>query len=254
VKGRRRNFGFTLVELPAVSKGERQAFTLVELLVVIGIIAVLIGVLLPSLVRARQSANAVACTSNLRQWGAATELYAVTNHGYLPRRGQGVGITTMIDRPEDWFNALPSILHMPTYSQLAAAGKIFRPDGPSSIWICPSAVDPGDQNYWSYGMNMALSVTEQSQNYGLPDKITGVGNTTIMVLFADAPGDHCSIFPSVTPDGYNPVPRHNKRVNICFLDGHVAAIDGSYLAVDVGMIPHADIRWHPPGNTWDSAH
>jgi prepilin-type N-terminal cleavage/methylation domain-containing protein/prepilin-type processing-associated H-X9-DG protein len=62
----------------------RRAFTLVELLVVIGIIAVLIGILLPVLGRARSSASAVACQANLKELGIALNLYAIANKGSLP--------------------------------------------------------------------------------------------------------------------------------------------------------------------------
>jgi prepilin-type N-terminal cleavage/methylation domain-containing protein len=63
---------------------QQHAFTLVELLVVIGIIAVLISVLLPALNRARQSANVIDCQARLRQMGQALQIYSTTYKGLLP--------------------------------------------------------------------------------------------------------------------------------------------------------------------------
>jgi len=62
----------------------RFAFTLVELLVVIGIIAVLVSILLPTLARARMQAVSVQCQSNLKQLGNALMMYANENRGQLP--------------------------------------------------------------------------------------------------------------------------------------------------------------------------
>ncbi len=70
----------------------RRAFTLVELLVVIGIIAVLVGILLPTLNKARESGRQAQCLSNLKQIATATVLYCNDYKGYFPAAsGQGAG-------------------------------------------------------------------------------------------------------------------------------------------------------------------
>jgi prepilin-type processing-associated H-X9-DG protein/prepilin-type N-terminal cleavage/methylation domain-containing protein len=239
---------------PTAHRHRRCAFTLVELLAVIAVIAVLVALLLPALGRARRASGQVSCLSNLRQWAMAAHLYAMENAGgFLPRRGQGVSPTLRVDRPADWFNALPPMMWAATYDELNTAGRIPRPGDASSVWLCPEAADWAGALYWSYGMNMGLSVETASQNGGQPDRITGVGDISTMVVFADAPGNYCSVFPSRFPGGYNPVARHNKAVNIAFLDGHAAAVGGDYIGVGTGLIEHPDVRWHPPGSTWNSA-
>ncbi len=77
------------VQLNASSRRFRHGFTLVELLVVIGIIALLIAILLPSLNRAREAGRRVQCLSNLRSLGQATMMFATENKGFLPTGAGG---------------------------------------------------------------------------------------------------------------------------------------------------------------------
>ena len=66
----------------------RWGFTLVELLVVIGIIALLISILLPSLQKSREQAVKVQCASNMRQWGQGLAMYVGANKGFYPHNGR----------------------------------------------------------------------------------------------------------------------------------------------------------------------
>src|SRR5690606_815283 len=70
--------------LPYPGGTMRRAFTLVELLVVVGVIAVLIAMLLPALTAARQQAMAVQCLSNLRQLATVAIQYTVEHRGSFP--------------------------------------------------------------------------------------------------------------------------------------------------------------------------
>src|SRR5438477_5285469 len=77
-------------------------FTLVELLVVVGIIAVLIAILLPTLKKARAAANRAVCLSNIRQLGTGILMYCNENHGYFPTCAAWDIPPAYKTYPEDW--------------------------------------------------------------------------------------------------------------------------------------------------------
>jgi prepilin-type N-terminal cleavage/methylation domain-containing protein len=146
----------------------RHAFTLVELLVVIGIIALLVGILLPALNKARAAGFETKCAANLRQVGIAFQNYATSFGGWMPFDGED-GTANAVpaataplnpdgalngpdrlgwDSPALWINAVPRMLSQPAYADQTGKRVIASPDlwekrppgpGDSSVFICPSA-------------------------------------------------------------------------------------------------------------------
>src|SRR5688572_8959620 len=118
----------------------RRGFTLVELLVVIGIIAVLIGILLPALRRARQSAQAAQCLSNLRQLNTALIAYAQDNrHRVFPYYADNNILWQIMVLP--YINRTAGKLDLTT-SNLAVRASIAQLQIRESVYFCPTARDP----------------------------------------------------------------------------------------------------------------
>jgi prepilin-type N-terminal cleavage/methylation domain-containing protein/prepilin-type processing-associated H-X9-DG protein len=103
---------------------QRAAFTLVELLVVIGIIAVLIAILLPALTRARAQANVVKCAANLQQMGQGIQIYITQSKGKMPlawqRRWSAPPLPNAVGQGRGWtmFGLLLEVARIPM--------KVFR--------------------------------------------------------------------------------------------------------------------------------
>ena len=109
----------------------QSGFTLVELLVVIGIIALLISILLPSLAAAREQSKITVCSSNLRQAAAAFNMYAAENKGKLPQHTGN----------SNWLFDIP----LRSRDELVAKGTV------RTVFYCPANFESQDvENLWNF--------------------------------------------------------------------------------------------------------
>jgi prepilin-type N-terminal cleavage/methylation domain-containing protein/prepilin-type processing-associated H-X9-DG protein len=137
-------------EIPSIARGRPRgpkAFTLVELLVVIGIIAVLVSILLPSLNRARESAKQVKCLNNLRSIAQATLMYCNDNLNCVPTSAEGPPQVR-----EDWVYWQPPGSGLPYDDLNQSALAKYLGSGRTvdrQILTCPS--DRTDEHRVTYG-------------------------------------------------------------------------------------------------------
>lgn len=140
----------------------QRAFTLVELLVVIGIIAILIAILIPALSGARRQANDLRCASNIRQLVTAMVLYANESKGRFPVNYNDVDLVTSGNQANYWYDAERIGRFLPKTVQYAS-GSIG-----GNVFICPNDLDAAR----SYCMNYWASGAVDSYGYGY-DNIAG---------------------------------------------------------------------------------
>lgn len=135
-------------------RAQPRGFTLVELLVVIGIIALLISILLPTLGKARDRANSVKCISNLRQLGMAMVQYTIDNHGYFPHSARGTGFKP-VAYYEDW------VYWQQPNSPGQSPTPLFWPQNGSGPGTRPADQSPGQgpiAKYLGKNVNLGLFV------------------------------------------------------------------------------------------------
>ncbi|HVT88214.1 MAG TPA: type II secretion system protein [Tepidisphaeraceae bacterium] len=232
-----------------------RAFTLVELLAVIGIIAVLVSLLLPALGRARESANRTACLSNLRQLGMAFQLYVQDNNGTYPNAANGVRSDA------DWIYWQAD--RDPSQSRIAPyLAKQFN----DRYFLCPSddaSSHPGPEAYrYSYTLNARIGGAHKTTTDYLPEfppikqnKILRPSQKILMIDESSAGIDDgaWAVFSLEVTDGrdHNMLSnRHDKmaekigdshlgRRNATFVDGHADFINREWCLMPSYCDPRA---------------
>jgi prepilin-type N-terminal cleavage/methylation domain-containing protein len=265
---------------PPNRPGRRNAFTLVELLVVIGIIALLIAILMPALSKARRQARSVQCQSNLRQMGTAFLMYSTEFKRHPPYRTTYETFWMSLLKPYHGNNApvrlCPDASEPSPTNDWGSTRSYWGPN-PSNPWLA--------DHIGSYGINGWLYLWEETpepqiesgeknpggirharrgesigvvKHYYITFPPTGMDSTRIPV-FADAswvdgwPKETDAVPPNLEFAGNSTsemmqrfcMKRHGWSVNLVFYDGHAQNVELNELwnlRWSKGFKPRTDVK------------
>lgn len=254
----------------------RRAFTLIEMLVTISVIATLLGILLPSLIAAKQKSKQLVCQSNIRQLVMAVTCYADDNNGSYVLAAPGIfgenkhrwhGVRENDNEPFDRTKG-PLARYLKGQNLKCTAKVKF-------VKLPPSDVEY-DEGGGGYGYNMIYigsvvwSNGYEDENCKTAAKDTDIRQSSQTLMFADtamARFDYLTEYSfaepryfvvngtPVTDGGWDPVPsihfRHRGRANIGWVDGSAASKKmGNYEGTNLSDIKmkDMDLGWFEPMN------
>ena len=232
---------------PSVHR-RRRAFTLVELLLVLGIILVLAGLLLPAVGAARETARGVQCLSNLRQLAAAAHQYAASNDGSYPIAYYEVRSP---DYPVAYCWDFTLGRNPSTGEREVRPGLLWAGRGDGAVQQCPSfdgrsntLADP----FTGYNYNVSYIGYGDLEARKRPARVSEVRSPARTALFGDGqwatgankfmrspkphPGDTLTARHTGT-QGY----RHRGATNVAFCDGHAEPVRERYTAGNPKVAP-----------------
>jgi len=181
------------------STRRRRAFTLVELLVVIGIIALLISILMPALTKAKNQALMIKCQNQGRQIYLASQMFAADNKGHLPR--PAVGGEVDVDAEKKCYFTMPD-WGIVNYEKGVMVQ--YMPGGPESrhdVWYCPGDLGEvtqgggapvnGEKRNFSYSINANVEplMSGAPRKLGILLQTVKQSSRKIMIYEEQAPND-----------------------------------------------------------------
>jgi prepilin-type N-terminal cleavage/methylation domain-containing protein/prepilin-type processing-associated H-X9-DG protein len=225
-----------------------RAFSLIELLVVIAVITILTALLLSGIHHLKAASQATTCRNNLRQWGAATLLYAADHDDYLPPEGKSAPLETDLANPgyHGWYIQLPEQMNLPRYRDMPWRTNWLIHPG-TSIWICPANsrrcdASSNTNNLFHYCLNEHVNGTGtnyndhsmQMANIRRPSQVVWLFDNGGLAAVAQWNNVHSNL--------------HSRGAQFVFIDGHVAHFRNKEywnFTANKGITNNPELAWIP---------